>query len=319
MLTLFSTPKPFHGHINIIQRNALQSWKLLHPHAEIILFGDDDGTAAVCQDLGLRQIPDVLRSPLGTKRLDSIFGQAQEVARHPLLSYVNCDIILTQDFLSALQRVSTWRNPFLMVGRRWDTDITTPIDFSRSDWQEHVVALAKSEGCQRFFHNVDYFAFSKGLYPRIPPLVIGRIWWDHWLVGKAHDSGATVVDVSPVVCAVHQNHDYGYHPKGMTGVWNDEDAQRNYRLARQEVRLRTIEDAPFRLTAAGFQRNRFYFLAPLKRSYRKVSRRVRGFLRTYFWHPMLSLTRPIRHALGLKKDALAPAVRSGERRHWMDQ
>jgi hypothetical protein len=31
MLTVFSTPKPFVGHSDIIRRNALKSWTLLRP------------------------------------------------------------------------------------------------------------------------------------------------------------------------------------------------------------------------------------------------------------------------------------------------
>ena len=62
MLTLFSTPKPFRGHIGVIQRNALKSWTLLHPDVEIILFGDDEGTADICRELGLQHEPHVERS-----------------------------------------------------------------------------------------------------------------------------------------------------------------------------------------------------------------------------------------------------------------
>src|SRR5690242_17719810 len=87
MLTIFSTPKPFLGHIGVIQRNALQSWKLLHPDVEIVLFGNDEGAAEVCREFGLRHEPEVLRSALGTKRLDSIFGRAQEIARHETVCY----------------------------------------------------------------------------------------------------------------------------------------------------------------------------------------------------------------------------------------
>ena len=36
MLTLFTTPKPFYGHIDVIQRNALKSWTLAAPQAEVI-------------------------------------------------------------------------------------------------------------------------------------------------------------------------------------------------------------------------------------------------------------------------------------------
>jgi len=156
------------------------------------------------------------------------------------------------------------------------------------------------------------------MYSQIPPLVIGRIWWDHWLVGKAHDSGAAVVDVSEVVCAVHQNHDYGYHPQGMAGVWQDEEAQRNYEIAHQETRPRTIEDAKYRLTSDGIAANHFYWLAPAKRRWRDISRAVRGALRTRIWHPLLDATRPIRHVLRLKRGSVPANLRSRGRRHWMD-
>jgi hypothetical protein len=62
MLTFFSTPKPFIGHCNLIQRNALKSWTLLHSDAEVILFGDEEGAAEACRDLGIRHEPNVLRN-----------------------------------------------------------------------------------------------------------------------------------------------------------------------------------------------------------------------------------------------------------------
>ncbi|HWZ99910.1 MAG TPA: hypothetical protein VN025_19290 [Candidatus Dormibacteraeota bacterium] len=319
MLTLFSTPKPFLGHINVIQRNALQSWKLLHPDVEVVLFGDDEGAAEVCREFGFRHEPEVLRSKLGTKRLDSIFGKAQQIAKHETVCYANCDIILTQDFLEAHKRLAAWRPNHLMVGRRWDTDITDLIDFSNSDWRRRIIEIAKREGIQRFYHNIDYFLFPRGLYKEIPPLVIGRIWWDHWLVGKARALGAGVVDVSEVVCAIHQNHDYGYHAKGIEGVWSDEDARRNHELAKADCRLGTIEDAPYRLTKKGIEKNGTYWAAPAKRKVRAVVKKVRAAMRSNLWHPLLNLTRPLRHSVGLKKDALPNTHQSSERKHWMDQ
>ncbi len=317
MLTLFSTPKPFRGHINVIQRNALQSWKLLHPDVEIIVFGDDEGAAEVCREFGARHEPEVLRSQLGTKRLDSIFGRAQQIAKHQTVCYANCDIILTQDFLEAHRTLASWNPNHLMVGRRWDTDITEPLHFESPDWRQQIVSLAKRQGVQRFYHNIDYFLFPRGLYKEIPPLVIGRIWWDHWLVGKARALGASVVDVSEEVCAVHQNHDYGYHVKGIEGVWNDEDARRNLELAKADTRLATIEDAPYRLTSSGIRKNNLYWLAPTKRIWRSAGKKVRGAVRNNLWHPLLNATRPWRHSVGLKKDSQASP--SGPRKHWMDQ
>ena len=65
MITIFSTPKPFRGHNGLIQRNALQSWKRLHPDVEVILFGDEEGAAEVCREIGLRHEPEIERSRLG--------------------------------------------------------------------------------------------------------------------------------------------------------------------------------------------------------------------------------------------------------------
>jgi hypothetical protein len=85
MLTLFTTAKPFEGHSGVLQRNALKSWKLLHPDIEITLFGDDAGGAEIAEELDVRYEPFVERNRLGTKRLDHIFRRAQELARHDFL------------------------------------------------------------------------------------------------------------------------------------------------------------------------------------------------------------------------------------------
>lgn len=319
MLTIFSTPKPFRGHVAMTQRNALESWKRLHPDAEVILFGDEEGTAEISRELNLRHEPGVERSPLGPVRADSMFLRAQEIARHDVLCYSNCDIVLTQDFLRALERVRAWKDAFLMVGCRWDTDITDPINFSSSDWQERIVERAKTEGIQRFYHAIDYFAFPRGLYQDVPPLVVGRIWWDHWIVWKALAQGDAVVDVSEVVCAVHQNHDYSHLPGGWKTVSKDEDAQRNFMVAGGYAHLRTIEDATFRLTARGIVPNRFHWLGPTKRRIRAAGKSVRGFVRTRVWHPLLDATRTVRHSVGLRQDAAMPGfLRRKTRRHEMD-
>jgi hypothetical protein len=318
MLTLFTTAKPFTGHSAVIQRNALESWKRLHPDVEVILFGDEEGAAEVCRELGLRHEAEMERSRLGAPRADFLFRRSQEIARHDLLCYSNCDIIFTQDFRQALERLLPWRNTFLMVGCRWDTDITEPIDFSDPAWETSILARARNEGYQRFYYNIDYFAFKRGLYREMPGLVVGRAAWDHWMVWNALAQKAPVVDATKVVCAVHQNHDYSSHPQGMLGTWHDEDAQRNQEFLRGHTH--TIQDATFRLTATGIRPNRFHWLAPVKRQVRHARTAVRAFLRSRLWHPFLDKTRPLRQALGLRQHVLNPLRRRNRpRRHWLDQ
>lgn len=320
MLTFFTTAKPFVGHSAIIQRNALESWRRLDPNIDIILLGDDPGTAEVCRELNLRYEPKIERKENGTKTVRSVFGQAQQMARHEYVCYCNCDIILTADFVCAFQTVRSRFEGFLMVGRRWDLDVTQPLDFSQADWQKLLVDRAQREGFQRLHYNIDYLVFPRGLYSEFPDLVIGRNHWDQWLVWKAAAESLPVVDASKSVCAVHQNHDYAYHPQGMAGVWNDEATKANFRAAGGRRHLHTIEDATYFLGPAGIRPNRFSWLAPAKRRVRAAGQAVRAFFRTRLWHPLLHATRSLRHALGLRKESLDPLrSRKAPRRHWLDQ
>jgi hypothetical protein len=292
MLTLFSTPKPFHGHIGVIQRNAIQSWKRIHPDVEIILFGDEDGAAEAAHEFGLRHVPNVPKNEFGTKLLRGLFEPAQEMARYDRLCYVNCDIMLLPTFGAAVERVAARFPQFLMVGQRWDTDIFEPWDFG-PNWDQKLEALVAERGSPAGPLGIDYFAFGRGLFRDMPPLVIGRIWWDHWLIWRARSLKALVVDATLTVRAVHQNHDYSYHPAGATGVWQDEQARRNYELAGGKWHLYTIDDSTHRLTPAGLKRKMWYPLAPLRRA-----------LRPYVaptWYKFLKFTQPVRHPLGIRR------------------
>lgn len=300
MLTFFTTAKPFREHSGIIQRNALQSWTLLHPDVEVIVFGDDEGAAEIAAELRLRHEPHVERNQHGTKRLDFMFRKAQEIARHDTLCYINCDIVLLPDFCGALQEVRKGHKRFLMVGRRWDTDITAPISSADPDWQTRIRELARQQGVQQPGHTVDYFAFPRGLYAQVPALVVGRIWWDHWLVWKAAKEGAAVVDASSVVTAIHQNHNYGYHPAGVLGVRHDEQAKSNYQLAGGRWHLHTIDDAAHILTADGERRNLTGFFAPYWRYWRPKF--------IPLWFGFLGVTRPLRKVLRLRRGSRAQAA-----------
>ena len=300
MFTIFSTPKPFRGHVGVIQRNALKSWTFLHPDVEVILFGDDDGAADICRELGLRHEPHVERSSSGLKRIDYMYGKVQAIARHEVLCHVNCDIILMQDFTRAVQLVVSEYSRFLMLGRRWDTPITYSLDYSDSSWNEKVRAAARSANDQRDWWWIDYFVFSRGFFGNeMPPFVIGTVRWDNWLLWKALDLRFPVVDASEAVCAVHQNHDYSYHPDGKKGVWEGQEAQRNLELAGGWEHIRNILHATRRLKADGrfvgtwWRRKRFemdeFAESPLSNT----------------WYSLLRWSFAARRVLGLNREGIA--------------
>ena len=309
MLTFFTTAKPFRGHNGIIQRNALKSWTLLHPDVEVILFGDEEGAAEAAKELGLRHEPHVERNEFGTKRLDYMFCRAQAIARHALLCYINCDIVLMQDFWDAPNRVREKHSQFLMVGRRLDAEITVPLSLESKDWEPQLRQRVLQDGRRRGPEWIDYFLFSRGLYAEgVPPFVVGRVFWDNWLVWKALAFNFPVIDVSDAVLAVHQNHDYGYHPLGRQGVFYGEEAGRNYELAGGWRHLRTIADATEILRHGGLRPNRARHWASAKRYARQAWRVLLHDGIEPAWFLVLGLTRPLRHKFGLKAENFRRAL-----------
>jgi hypothetical protein len=276
-LTIFATPKKFEGHVAVIQRNAIQSWTRISPRPEIILFGTDAGTAETAAEFGLQHIPQIKTNEWGTPLVSDLFEQAEKLGQTPVLSYVNSDIILFDDFASALGQVTTAATKFLMVGRRTDLDIKESVDF-RNNWVTAVRDRARGEGVLQIARSIDYFAFSRGLYPAMPPLAIGRFWWDNWLLWKARAVGATVVDASRTVLAVHQNHDYAHtgYGHGKLDLMASEESVRNARMTCEANPADydeglfwryayTIDDATHQLTAAGVRSNPRRFWKQFKR------------------------------------------------------
>lgn len=246
-LTLFACPKSVGGaHIETIQRNALTSWTLLPGRPEIILFGEASA-ARLAAELGARHSDRVDFTATGAPLLDSLFGAVEEIASGDVLAYVNADIILMSDFAMAAERVSTARRAFLMVGQRTDLDIAERLGFGEG-WELRLRERAAREGALQSHRAIDYFVYSPGLWGEIPPLAVGRASFDNWLLRRARDLRVPVVDATPVVTAVHQNHHYDHVAGGAAEVYSGAEADRNMALAGGASKLFFIYDATHVLT-----------------------------------------------------------------------
>jgi hypothetical protein len=297
MLTIFSTAKPFIGHSDVIQRNALKSWTVLHSDVEVILLGDEQGAAEVCLELGIRHEPRVGRNGNGTKYLNDIFDRAYEYSRHSFLCYANCDIMLGSDFVSALEFVSKVHTRFLMIGRRWDTDISEPWDFTQPDSDGQLRSRAVLTGKQNGPSWIDYFCFSRDLfYKKMPPFLIGRHGWDPWLTYFARKCEVPLIDASRAIVAVHQNHDYKYLKTGAATEYSNAEVSYNWNLGDDSTWHHYTAGAATELLIRGcLKRNWLAWLGPIR------SRVVSGFDRV--WFSFLKATRTIRHPLGLRRKA----------------
>lgn len=225
MLTILSSPKPFEGHVGLIQRNAIGSWVRLCPRPQIVLFGDSAGTREVAAEFDLEHVPSVETNEFGTPYLRALIESGERRARYNLLCYVNGDIILTGGLERAVQSIATLQTAFLMVSARINLDLEVPIPFD-TDWRRWLRETCQARGTNGDHTSIDFFLFPKSLYQNIPPLAIGRAWFDQWMIKAAAQRGA-VIDAFPLRPIVHQNHGYAHVAGGRSTVYQGVEAERN--------------------------------------------------------------------------------------------
>jgi hypothetical protein len=227
-LTLFTLPKGFvEPHIAMIQRNALESWRQLGPDVEVLLMGDDPGVAEAAAEFGMTHVGSPATSEYGTPLLDWAYAQAAAHGSGESLCYVNADIILLEDFLTAVRRLPV--RDHLAIGQRWDCDIRDPLgassfDSSLGDW-------ARNNGTLDLGRGSDYFVYPRHLDLGLPSFAVGRPGWDNWLIGRALQLRIPLIDMTPSVTVVHQNHDYRHVPQQRGSDWEGPEAEHNRVLA----------------------------------------------------------------------------------------
>lgn len=219
MLTIFSIPKPFLGHINIIQRNAIKSWIKLDPKCEIILLGSDVGVKEICEEFHLIHIPDVKKNEFGTPLLNSAFELATEKSSNDLMCYVNSDIILTEDLIKAVSQVREKFPSFLIISQRWNLDIKETINFDNKNWLIDLKNSIAKNGNRPT--GIDCFIFSRDYKHNMPSFAVGRPGWDNWFLYNANRLMIPSVDITKEVSVIHQNHaynkDYSHFPASQNG------------------------------------------------------------------------------------------------------
>jgi len=272
VLTMVALPRPFQGHYGVIQRNAILNWTRLCPKPEIILFGNEEGTAEIARELGLRHAPTLDCNEYGTPLLSDLFEKAQALARGNIIGFVNADIMFLGGFMEAVQQVASWRDRFLMVGRRNSVNLDQPELYGSPEQEERLRALVQQQNLPVPPGATDYFVFPRGQFVRLPQFAVGRGYWDNWVLWETLSSKTPIVDASRMVLAVHQNHEYS------PGQVQSPESRRNFELAGRHMIV--LGDATtHKLTPSGIASN----------FWRRLLNRL------------LSKTRPLRHALGIRR------------------
>jgi len=273
LITLFSAPKPFtNPHIATIQCNSIKSWTLL-PDVEVILLGKEEGLAEAAQELGVKHIPHVGCNTSGTPLISSMFKLARENSNSELLCIVNADMLLLPDFVEVAKQAVGLKDKFVLLSQRWDFDITQSIEFTEG-WQNRLSSIVHRQGELHRPAGSDFFLFPKSCYQDIPDFTIGRAGWDNWMIYKARKEGWAVIDCTPSLMIVHQNHDYSHLPGGKSH-YDHPDTNINIRLAGGHAHIRyTILDSTHCLAGGKLVRPQMTSL--------RFTRKVELFLRAIF-------------------------------------
>jgi len=273
-MTLISAPKPFEDpFVATIQDNALSSWSKLR-EVEILVVGEEAGIQEAAERVGATHLRGVRRNESGTPLISSMIDLARQHGCGELLCVINADMIITADLMDAARIAKTHARKFVLLSRRWDLHIDERLDFSEG-WERRLRERVNQSGVLHRPAGSDYFVFPRDSYLSVPDFAVGRAGWDNWMICKARQSRWPVIDCTPAVIVVHQNHDYSHLPGGVPHYGMPESDE-NIRLAGGHAAIRyTILDATHCLKAGRLVR------PPV--SFARFLRGVELFLRTAFF------------------------------------
>ena len=144
---------------------------------------------------------------------------------------------------------------------------------------------------------IDFFLFPKGLYTNMPPLLVGYCYWDNWMIWRALSLGVPVLDCSPVLVPIHQNHAYSSESGRIKFDPTDVRSLRNLEAIGGEEHIASLNDSTHRMMRIGWVR-------PHSPKEEIPFSRMRIHLWNLIWFFLLDVTRPLRSVLGLRSKAM---------------
>lgn len=239
-LTCFLVPKPFVGHAGLIQENALRCLAALG--IPTLVMGNELGVAEAAAACGARHLPEVSCNENGTPRVDAAFDLARQSSETSHLCYLNADILLPRTFSDLVELVLNMEPRALLTGRRWNLDVGERLVFDKDCWASLEERCGRDGRCPGPAA-MDYFVYPRDAFRTMPPFAIGRPGWDNWMIYQAKQEGRSVVDLSPMVAVVHQNHDFNHLPGGEANYRNGAESLANRHMAGGYFHLLNLEDA----------------------------------------------------------------------------
>lgn len=243
MISFLASPKPFKGGDKHNQYRAVGSWLSAVPDGEVILYGASEGIAEAGEELRVKVVPDIPSASSGAPYFGAIADHAAAHARFDLQIYLNCDILLS-GIASALRLIGFPH--FLLIGERIDLAEGVMVDTARPHWKKELARLA---ACGRVKAHgptgIDYFAFRRGMWRSLPPVIIGRGGYDKALLAHCFKHRYPLIDGTFLVSALHQFHDYGHIDGRRNEAFYGEEARQNFQATGKNHSRPLVSDAEY--------------------------------------------------------------------------
>lgn len=207
MITFFAPVRPFTGLFDVLQRNAIESWKTAIPGAQVIILDREESVGRVCEELGVEWVRGVpYDERFNRPDVGGIFAAAEKRAINDVLCFINGDNIML-DMLEPIERVRREFPRFCLVGERCNLKIETILDFDDPATAVRLRSRMKGEGWWSDANWIDYFIYTKGAFGEVPPFLVGGGRMDNWLIQKSVCSGLPLIECGRMIIDIHQEHE----------------------------------------------------------------------------------------------------------------
>jgi hypothetical protein len=132
--------------------------------------------------------------------------------------------------------------------------VTEPIAFE-DGWADAMGERARRAGELYRRDAIDLFVFPReGPLLDLPQFAVGRPGWDNYFIFRARQLRIPVIDATPSITLVHQNHGYGHVPASTGDRWEGPEARQNRALMGGSERFFDIGDATHVLEPSGLRK-----------------------------------------------------------------
>ena len=227
--TLFGSPKPLDvGVASVVndpaireqsithQERTFYNWAHLGGDINAIMISDDSNTRDWAASFGLQVSGKMEYEPtLQIPTYRGLFIEALRMSQSYLTGMANADLLFSDDLEVTLDAISEFAklNGFeriFVTGQRTNAAVPSNLRFHGVTDMMDKTKILKT--CGRLFvqYSEDYFFVSRDFWSweKVPPLVLGGVAFDNWLVNKVVTTMKDVlsVDATSTVTCIHQEH-----------------------------------------------------------------------------------------------------------------